>query len=73
MSIGIVPLTFSFINMPLSLTTKYIFYIIIVYKIKDFNTKEMRVTNMYLTRKVEIHPEHLLYDWCQKTTALANN
>ena len=28
---------------------------------------------MYLTRKVEIHPEHPLYDWCHKTTALANN
>ena len=28
---------------------------------------------MYLTRKVEIHPGHLLYDWCHETTALANN
>lgn len=28
---------------------------------------------MYLTRKVEIHPGHRLYDWCHETTALANN
>jgi len=49
------------------LTTKYIFYIIIVYKIKDFNIKEKCITNIYLTRKIEIHPEHPLYDWCHKT------